>query len=109
MISAGNIVKRAREAAGLSQAELADRMGTTQSAVSRLESRYSNPRVDTLDRAVASTGQRVTVSVDPGFGLDETLIASALRIEPRDRLRRFASSYASARRLSAAARNSLGP
>jgi transcriptional regulator with XRE-family HTH domain len=109
MISAGNIVKRAREAAGLSQAELADRMGTTQSAVARLESRYSNPRVDTLDRAVASTGQRVTVSVDPGFGLDETLIASALRIEPRDRLRRFASSYASARRLSAAARNSLGP
>lgn len=109
MISAGNIVKRAREAAGLSQAELAGRMGTTQSAVARLESRYSNPRVDTLDRAVASTGQRVTVSVDPGFGLDETLIASALRIEPRDRLRRFASSYASARRLSAAARNSLGP
>jgi transcriptional regulator with XRE-family HTH domain len=109
MISAGNIVKRAREAAGLSQAELADRMGTTQSAVARLESRYSNPRVDTLDRAIASTGQRVTVSVDPGFGLDETLIASALRIEPRDRLRRFASSYASARRLSAAARNSLGP
>lgn len=109
MISAGNIVKRARKAAGLSQAELADRMGTTQSAVARLESRYSNPRVDTLDRAVASTGQRVTVSVDPGFGLDETLIASALRIEPRDRLRRFASSYASARRLSAAARNSLGP
>ena len=44
-----------------------------------------------------------------GFGLDETLIASALRIEPRDRLRRFAASYASARRLSAAARNSLEP
>jgi transcriptional regulator with XRE-family HTH domain len=109
VISPGDIVKQARAAAGLSQTELADRMGTTQSAVARLESRRSNPRVETLDRAVASTGQRVTVSVEPGFGLDETLIASALRIEPRDRLRRFASSYASARRLSEVARKSLGP
>lgn len=108
MISPGRIVRQAREAAGLSQAELADRMGTTQSAVARLESRRSNPRVETLDRAVASTGQRATVSVEPGFGLDESLIASALRIEPRDRLRRFASGYASARKLSQAARRSLG-
>lgn len=109
MISPGNIIKQARAAAGLSQAELADRMGTTQSAVARLESRHSNPRVETLDRAVASTGQRVTVAVEPGFGLDESLIASALRIEPRDRLRRFASAYASARTLSMAARKSFGP
>jgi transcriptional regulator with XRE-family HTH domain len=109
MISPGAIVKRARAAAGLSQAELAERMGTTQSAVARLESPRSNPRVDTLDRAIAATGQRVSVSVEPGFGLDESLIASALRIEPRDRLRRFASAYASARKLSEAARKSFGP
>ncbi|MGH2991544.1 MAG: helix-turn-helix domain-containing protein [Solirubrobacterales bacterium] len=109
MISPGAIVRRAREAAGLSQAELADRMGTTQSAVARLESPRSNPRVETLDRAVASTGQRVTVSLEPGFGLDESLIASALRIEPRDRLRRFAAAYASARKLSEAGRRSFGP
>ncbi|MGH2963425.1 MAG: helix-turn-helix domain-containing protein [Solirubrobacterales bacterium] len=109
MISPGAIVRRAREAAGLSQAELADRMGTTQSAVARLESPRSNPRVETLDRAVASTGQRVTVSLEPGFGLDESLIASALRIEPRDRLRRFAAAYSSARKLSEAGRRSFGP
>ncbi len=109
MLSPGDIIRQARTAAGLSQVELAERMRTTQSAVARLESRRSNPRVATLDRAVASTGQRVTVSVEPGFGLDESLIASALRIEPRDRLRRFASSYASARKLSAAAKKSFGP
>jgi transcriptional regulator with XRE-family HTH domain len=109
MISPGNIIKQARTAAGLSQAELANRMGTTQSAVARLESRRSNPRVDTLDRAVASTGQRVSLAIEPGFGLDESLIASAMRIEPRDRLRRFASAYASARKLSQAARQSFGP
>ena len=109
MISPGSIVKQAREAAGLSQTQLAERIGTTQSAVARLESPRSNPRVETLDRAVAATGQRVTVSVEPGFRLDESLIASALRLEPRERLRRFASAYASARNLSKAARKSLGP
>ena len=108
MISPGATIRKAREKAGLSQAELAERMGTTQSAVARLESSRSNPRVATLDRAVAATGQRVHVAVEPGLGLVESLIAAALQIAPRDRLRRFASSYASARKLNAAARKSFG-
>jgi transcriptional regulator with XRE-family HTH domain len=108
MIAPGTLIKNARHKAGLSQAELARRLGTTQSAMARLESPGSNPRVDTLDRAVAATGQRITVSVEPDFGLDESLIASALRMEPADRLRSFASSYASARKLSKAARRAFG-
>lgn len=38
----------ARREAGLTQQELADRIGTTQSAISRLEFGDSWPRVDTL-------------------------------------------------------------
>jgi|SRR5918994_3541735 transcriptional regulator with XRE-family HTH domain len=109
MIAPGKLIKDARQAAGLSQAELARRIDTTQSAVARLESRRSNPRLDTLDRAIAATGQRITFTIEPDFGLDESLIASALRMEPADRLRSFASSYASARKLSEAARKALGP
>jgi transcriptional regulator with XRE-family HTH domain len=108
MIAAGATVRNARRTAGLSQAELARRLETTQSAVARLESARSNPRIDTLDRAIAATGQRITVSVEPGFGLDESLIASALRTEPAERLRQFASSYASARALSGAAKKAFG-
>lgn len=108
MIAAGTVVRTARRNAGLSQAELARRLDTTQSAVARLESARSNPRIDTLDRAVAAAGQQITVSVEPGFGLDESLIASALRIEPAERLRRFASAYASARALNAAAKQAFG-
>jgi transcriptional regulator with XRE-family HTH domain len=108
MIAAGATVRSARRTAGLSQAELARRLETTQSAVARLESARSNPRIDTLDRAIAATGQRITVSVEPGFGLDESLIASALRTEPAERLRQFASSYASARALSGAAKKAFG-
>lgn len=40
----------AREAAGLSQAELAKRMGTSQPAVSRLESGSGDPRFSTVAR-----------------------------------------------------------
>jgi transcriptional regulator with XRE-family HTH domain len=94
-----SIVKQAREAVGISQAALADRMGTTQSAIARLESPRSNPRVETLDRAVAATGARLNLSVEPGFGIDETLIASALRLPPAERLRRFAAEYEGARSL----------
>jgi transcriptional regulator with XRE-family HTH domain len=108
MISPGSLIRDARHRAGLSQAELARRLGTTQSAVARLESPQANPRVETLDRAVAATGQRVAVSVEPDFGLDESLIASALRMEPADRLRSFASSYASVRKLSEAGRRAFG-
>lgn len=38
---------------GLTQAELAELMGTTQSAVSRLESGEFNPRVETLSKLAA--------------------------------------------------------
>lgn len=67
-----------------------------------------NPRLDTLDRAVAATGQRLEISLASSFGLDETLIAEGLRLEPADRLRRFVADYASARRLSEAGKRALG-
>lgn len=108
MIPTGSVVKRARVEAGLSQAELADRMGTTQSAVARLESPRANPRVETLDRAIAATGRRLNVSVGPAAGIDETLIASALRVSPADRLRRFASAYEGAKSLRQAGREAFG-
>jgi len=108
MIAPGPLIKDARESAGFSQAELARRMDTTQSSVARLESPRSNPRLDTLDRAIAATGQRLAISVEPGFGLDETMVAANLRLEPADRLRHFASAHASARKLREAGKKALG-
>jgi ribosome-binding protein aMBF1 (putative translation factor) len=52
---------RARLRAGLSQTELAARMGTSQSAVARLESGDTLPSTKTLLRYAQATGSKVRV------------------------------------------------
>ena len=55
---------RARLAAKLTQAELARRLGTTQSAVARLEGGRVSPSFATLRRYAAATGTRLTVGLE---------------------------------------------
>ena len=50
---------RARARAGLSQAELAERVGTSQSAIARLESGRTLPSAKTLLRFAEATGSKV--------------------------------------------------
>jgi ribosome-binding protein aMBF1 (putative translation factor) len=49
-----------RQAAGLSQTEVAARMGTSQSAVARLESGTADVRASTLERYAAAIGGQIT-------------------------------------------------
>lgn len=55
-----------RESIGLTQTEVARVMGTSQSAVSDLESHQVSPRITTLIRYVAALGGSLTL--DPCFG-----------------------------------------
>jgi transcriptional regulator with XRE-family HTH domain len=48
-----------RQAAGLSQTEVAARMGTSQSAVARLESGAVDVRASTLERYAAAVGGEI--------------------------------------------------
>jgi ribosome-binding protein aMBF1 (putative translation factor) len=48
-----------RDAAGLSQTAVAARMGTSQSAVARLESAEVDVKLSTIERYAAAVGQRV--------------------------------------------------
>lgn len=57
-------VRALREAAGMSQAELASRMGTSQPAVARLESGGGTPKLETLNKAAAALGVRLVVSFE---------------------------------------------
>jgi ribosome-binding protein aMBF1 (putative translation factor) len=53
-----------RQAAGLSQTEIAARMGTSQSAVARLESGTGDVRASTLERYAAAIGSQITWKLD---------------------------------------------
>jgi ribosome-binding protein aMBF1 (putative translation factor) len=60
-----NCLIRARTRAHLSQAEVASRMGTTESVVSRLESGRVKPSTRTLERYAKATGHKLHISLEP--------------------------------------------
>jgi ribosome-binding protein aMBF1 (putative translation factor) len=57
----GARLRSEREARGLTQAELAERMGTTQPTVARLEAGAVTPSLDTLHRAAVALGLELVV------------------------------------------------
>ena len=57
-----------RRSARLSQTEVAARMGTSQSAVARLESGDADVRVSTLERYAAAIGSQLAWETHPGAG-----------------------------------------
>jgi transcriptional regulator with XRE-family HTH domain len=54
----------ARSRAGMTQAEVAERMGTSQSTVARLESGTAKPSLSTLKRFADATGARVRITLE---------------------------------------------
>lgn len=56
----------ARKDAGFTQAELAARMKTTQSAVARMESGRVPPSIRTLERVARATGTRLRILFERG-------------------------------------------
>src|SRR5690242_6639231 len=87
MSKGGSVVHEARRRTGLTQVDLARRLGTSQAAVWRLERGVVEPSWSTVLRAAAACGMAVSVSlqsVDP----DEWRLVQAGRDRsPADRLR----------------------
>lgn len=99
------LVKSARKDAGLTQAALAARAGTTQTAIARLERPGSNPRLETLERVLAAAGHRLRLESAPGLpDEDDTLIAYHLRMSPAERANYFDAAYENVRQLVMSAR-----
>ena len=67
----------ARKRAGLSQKQLAERVGTTQSVISRLEDAdYGGHSVKMLGRIAQALGQRLKIAIE-----DDRLAASLASVE----------------------------
>jgi transcriptional regulator with XRE-family HTH domain len=105
MTPAAALIREARARAGLTQAELGERLGMTQAGVARLERPQSNPRLSTLARVIAATGHQL--KVDLGHErrhVDEAQIRERLRLTPAERLAAFQASQRAAGRLRGKAR-----
>ena len=54
---------KARQESGLTQAELAERAGTKQSNIARLESGRANPTIEFLQKVAGAMGRKIAVSI----------------------------------------------
>lgn len=64
-IRVGEQIRSARDAAGLSQRDLAERMGTSQAAIARLEAGGVGATLTTLQRAAAALDLQITIELRP--------------------------------------------
>lgn len=61
----GELIRSARARHGLSQERLARRVGTRQSAISRLERDELSPSVETLGLLMKAMGERLELATEP--------------------------------------------
>lgn len=76
---AGGLVLMAREEAGLSQRELADRAGIAQSEIARIESGKREPSIPVLQRILAGAGVELRFRLAPVDDHDQVLASRQVR------------------------------
>ena len=84
-VTLGSIVARNRRKAGLTQAGLAERIGTKQPVISKIESGAEFATIPLLDRIARATGEPIVLKL----GIDE----EPTREERRRRVRRATRGY----------------
>jgi len=59
----GVVLRQAREEAGLTQEELARRLKTKKTAISRIENHAEDIKLSTLERVAGALGKRLQISI----------------------------------------------
>nr|VFK17493.1 MAG: transcriptional regulator, XRE family [Candidatus Kentron sp. LFY] len=59
----GALLRQAREASGLTQIEIAEKLHTQKSAISRIENHAEDIKLSTLERFAAVLGRSIEVSI----------------------------------------------
>jgi transcriptional regulator with XRE-family HTH domain len=86
-VSPGQLLQEARKRNGISQARLATRAGTTQSAISRIERDQVSPSFETLRSLLDLLGEELSIASErPDTGIDISLNEENLRYSPEERV-----------------------
>jgi len=80
MTTAAELLRQARTRAGLSQRALAQRAGTAQSAIARIESGLTSPTWDTLQRLLAAVDLEIHAAVEPRVVVGSHMLDDVPRI-----------------------------
>lgn len=96
-MKAGHLIREARRRAGLSQAELAERIGTTQSAIARMERGRSSPSAERLTRIVRACGLDLVPTLVPAEDSDWSVASANLRLDLDARVRQHQAALRFAR------------
>lgn len=81
-----HLIREARRRAGLTQVELAERTGTTQSAVARWEAGGTRPSLEKVSRLVAASGLELRIGLAEPDPAERSLIERNLHLSPGQRL-----------------------
>ena len=81
----GNLIREARLRARLTQRELAERTGTTQSAIARWESGSTEPSYAAVMKAVRAAGFSIDIHLEPDDGSDLSQSRTMLRRSVEER------------------------
>lgn len=80
------MLRYARRRAGMTQRDLERVTGIPQPAIARIERGGVSPRIETLDRLLAGTGNMLEASPALGIGVDRSLIRESLKRTPQERV-----------------------
>ena len=87
-MQAGDLIREARRRAGLTQRELAERLGTTQSAIARLERGGTEPSYERVAEALRACGLDLVPQLLRADDADWSVASSNLTVGPDARVRR---------------------
>ena len=79
----GELVREARKRSGLTQRQLAERAGTTQSAIARLESARTSPSLEDVQRLMRLAGFELLVELAPLDASDRSQLEPGTAFEAR--------------------------
>jgi transcriptional regulator with XRE-family HTH domain len=84
-----DFVREARKRAGLTQRELAEKAGTTQSAIARLESGRTRPAFDDVLRLVRLCGMDLDIMLSERDDSDWAQARALRKLSPEERMDRM--------------------
>jgi transcriptional regulator with XRE-family HTH domain len=84
----GDLIREARRRAGVTQRELAARLGTTQSAIARIERGGTEPSFERVGEALRACGFDLVPRIAPADDADWSVASTNLTLDPDARVRR---------------------